>query len=257
MVCVIEHHDYSTAGIYFETAMRHGSPLEAYYYLASIHAAQARHPSSSNPLSTGSCGVAVSFYKMVVERGCWESNLVGEAERLWLSAGSGAGDERKREGAKLRWWVAAERGFESAQNNLAYILDQGTACPHLHSIFSLKAYPSFQSDKSSFHTRFMPPASNETARLALTQWTRSAAQHNIDALVKVGDYYYHGLGVPDEPESLRLEKAAGYYLSAVDTQMSALAMWNLGWMYENGAGVVKVRRHLLYYEKEDADMLPP
>lgn len=82
--------------------------------------------------------------------------------------------------------------------------------------------------------------SNDTARLALTQWTRSAAQNNVDALVKVGDYYYHGLGVPNEPESIRWEKAAGYYRSAADTQISALAMWNLGWMYEHGYGVPQV-----------------
>ena len=78
------------------------------------------------------------------------------------------------------------------------------------------------------------------ARLALTQWTRAAAQRNIDALVKVGDYYYYGLGVSEEPEQFRLEKAARYYQSASDTQMSALAMWNLGWMYENGVGVPQV-----------------
>ena len=82
--------------------------------------------------------------------------------------------------------------------------------------------------------------SNDTAKIALTQWTRSASQNNIDALVKVGDYYYHGLGVPGEPEAVRWEKAAGYYQSAADTQFSALAMWNLGWMYENGIGVTQV-----------------
>ena len=36
--------------------------------------------------------------------------------------------------------------------------------------------------------------------------------------MKVGDYYYHGLGVPDEPESVCWEKAAGYYQSVADTQ---------------------------------------
>jgi SEL1 protein len=97
-------------------------------------------------------------------------------------------------------------------------------------------------DKSILRlTRFAPiTPSNDTARLALTQWTRSAAQLNVDALVKVGDYYYQGLGVPDEPEHIRYEKAAGYYRSAADTQVSALAMWNLGWMYENGLGVPMV-----------------
>lgn len=99
------------------------------------------------------------------------------------------------------------------------------------------------SDKSILRlTRFSPmTASNDTARLALTQWTRAAAQRNVDALVKVGDYYYHGLGVPEYSESVRFEKAARYYQSAADTQMSALAMWNLGWMYENGMGVPRVR----------------
>ena len=86
----------------------------------------------------------------------------------------------------------------------------------------------------------MAPASNETARLALTHWIRSASQQNIDALVKVGDYYYHGLGIAEESEGARFEKAADYYHRAVETQLSALAMWNLGWMYENGIGVVQV-----------------
>lgn len=100
----------------------------------------------------------------------------------------------------------------------------------------------FDEDKSILRlTRFSPmTTSTDQARLALTQWIRAAAQRNIDALVKVGDYYYHGLGVPDEPEQTRLEKAARYYQSASDTQMSALAMWNLGWMYENGIGVPQV-----------------
>jgi SEL1 protein len=97
-------------------------------------------------------------------------------------------------------------------------------------------------DKSILRlTRFSPTTpSNETARLALTQWTRAAGQRNIDALVKVGDYYYHGLGVWEDTEPARFEKAAKYYQSAAD-QQSALAMWNLGWMYENGVGVPQVR----------------
>ena len=90
-------------------------------------------------------------------------------------------------------------------------------------------------------TRFSPiTPSNDTARLALMQWTRSAAQHNVDALVKVGDYYYHGLGDPEEDETTRFKKAAKYYQSAAESQVSALAMLNLGWMYENGVGVPQV-----------------
>jgi hypothetical protein len=40
------------------------------------------------------------------------------------AAGGGEDRVREKEGAKLRWWIAAEQGFEIAQNNLAYVLDQ-------------------------------------------------------------------------------------------------------------------------------------
>lgn len=79
---------------------------------------------------------------------------------------------------------------------------------------------------------------NRTAQDALMYWTRSAAQGDVDAMVKLGDFYYHGWGI-DEPATLRYEKAAGYYQAAIDSH-SAIAMWNVGWMYENGIGVPQV-----------------
>ncbi|RDB24755.1 Protein sel-1 1 [Hypsizygus marmoreus] len=205
--------ELTLATTYLEAAVRHGSPLEAYYYLGEIAAAQAALPGVPPHVVSSSCAMAVSFHKLVAERGSWDEDLLRDAEIAWMSA-----SEHGKETAMLKWWIAAEKGSEIAQNNLAYVLDQ---------------------DKSILRlTRFSPMTpSNDTARLALTQWTRAATQRNIDALVKVGDYYYHGLGVPEEEASTRFEKAARYYQSAADTQMSALAMWNLGWMYENGIGV--------------------
>ncbi len=64
--------------------------------------------------------MAVSFYKIVAERGVWDDNLLGDAEAAWM-----AGGDQNKEAAILKWWIAAERGSEIAQNNLAYILDQG------------------------------------------------------------------------------------------------------------------------------------
>ncbi|KAH7064500.1 hypothetical protein BKA62DRAFT_763445 [Auriculariales sp. MPI-PUGE-AT-0066] len=207
---------------YFEAALKNGSPFEAYYYIARMNAANAYAAEQQQPgrggTVGGACSIAVSFYKHAAERGTWRGdNLQGEAEQLWFREAAAPPD---RDGALLRWWLAAERGFESAQNNLAYVLDQDRD--------SLRATP------------FSTPVANASARTALAYWIRSSAQRNIDALVKVGDYYYHGLGVSgDEPEHLRWEKAAGYYLTAVETHVSALAMWNLGWMYENGRGVTQ------------------
>ncbi|KAG1717786.1 hypothetical protein EDB19DRAFT_1996365 [Suillus lakei] len=113
------------------------------------------------------------------------------------------GTERGKEIAILKWWVAAEKGSEMAQNNLAYVLDQDQSMLCLTQIAPIEA-------------------SNDTALLALTQWTCSAAQQNTDSLIKVGDYYYHGLGVPDEPEALRWEKVAKYYQSAY--------LWIFDWL---------------------------
>lgn len=71
-------------------------------------------------IAGSSCAVAVSFYKLVAERGTWDEDLVKEADMTWKS-GTNQGEEM----AMLRWWMAAEQGIEVAQNNLAYVLDQG------------------------------------------------------------------------------------------------------------------------------------
>lgn len=64
--------------------------------------------------------MSVSFYKLVAERGVWDDDLLRDAEISWMS-----GADQGKEVAMLKWWIAAERGYEIAQNNLAYVLDQG------------------------------------------------------------------------------------------------------------------------------------
>lgn len=64
--------------------------------------------------------MAVSFYKRVAERGVWEDDLLRDAEVAWMSQ-----ENQDKEVAMLKWWLGAERGYEVAQNNLGYILDQG------------------------------------------------------------------------------------------------------------------------------------
>lgn len=99
--------------------MRQGSPFEAYYYLALLQ----NPPSSSTSahgLSAGSCAMALSFHKIVAERGVWGDDLLADADFAWTY-----GTDRSREMAMLKWWIAAERGSEIAQNNLAFVLDQG------------------------------------------------------------------------------------------------------------------------------------
>lgn len=180
--------------------MKHGEAFQAYYYLAELNSLQRNRPDL--------CPIAVAFYKRVSERGDWHHEVFWKAEKAWSD-----GDE---ETALLGFWMMAERGYEVAQNNVAYILDR---------------------DKRRLRLPKEKLESKSYDRLALTHWTRSAAQDNIDALVKMGDYYLSGIG--SHSGESQPEKAAACYQTASNMHVSALSMWNLGWMHENGIGVTK------------------
>jgi SEL1 protein len=197
---LIDRNEHIQAAQQFEAAIRQGDNFQAYYYLAELNSQAAQRDST--------CPLATAFYKLVSERGDWDTAAPWwEAERAWTR-----GDLER---ALLGYWIMAERGYEVAQNNVAHILDQNKRRLSL-------PYYDLQ-------------LGNMTERLALMFWTRSAAQDNVDALVKMGDYYLKGLGVPSGiPQP---EKAAACYGSAASTQVSSLAMHNLGWMHENGIGV--------------------
>lgn len=107
--------DYALATTYFEHAIRQdpnrvADSFQAYYYLAELGAHAVNRPDQ--------CPSAVAFYKYVAERGDWEHEVWWEAERALAR-----GDEKT---AMLGYWIMAERGYEVAQNNVAWILDRGT-----------------------------------------------------------------------------------------------------------------------------------
>ncbi|MBW0464846.1 hypothetical protein O181_004561 [Austropuccinia psidii MF-1] len=186
---------------HFDNAIKHGDSYQSYYYLAEINTLNFQQFNRPEL-----CPIAVAFYKRVAERGDWFEEVFWKSEKAWAD-----GDEAT---ALLGFWMMAERGYEVAQNNVAYLLDR-----HKKGIRLPKEWNS----------------NNSTDRLALTYWTRSAAQDNIDALVKMGDYYLHGYGtISGQPQP---EKAAACYQTATNTHLSAMAMWNLGWLHENGIGV--------------------
>ncbi|CAG8470194.1 17388_t:CDS:10 [Racocetra fulgida] len=101
-----------------------------------------------------------------------------------------------RDDALINYLIAAERGYEVGQSNVAWLLDK---------------------DQSR-------------DKLALLYWTRSANQGNVDARVKMGDYYFKGFGT-----DVDYEKAAACYQVAAEADFSAMAMWNLGfWDFITG-----------------------
>lgn len=199
----LDQGDTVTAAKYFELAARN-SHIEAFYYLAEM--------SQKGIGRDKSCGTAAAYYKIVVEK----------AEAIWsgLSEAVEAYDDGEPSKAFIPYLMAAEQGSENAQANVAWLLDQFQSKPTWSPFNWLSSTAS--STKSSLGD----------AALALVHWTRSAKQQNIDALVKMGDYYLAGLGT-----AASAEHAAQCYQSAAETLQSAQAMWNLGWMHENGIGI--------------------
>nr|POE66106.1 protein sel-1 like 1 [Quercus suber] len=200
-ILFLDQGDVSTATQYFELAARN-SHIEAFYYLAELH--------NQGVGRERSCGLAASYYKIVAEK----------AEAIWgsLSEANQAHAEGNIQKAIIGYLMAAEQGSEAAQANVAWLLDQSK--PSWSPIVWLTSIG--QSTTTAARD----------AVLALMYWTRSAKQNNIDSRVKMGDYYLFGLGT-----RISAEHAAACYQAAAETMQSAQAMWNLGWMHENGIGI--------------------
>lgn len=185
----------------FEKAARQGH-IEAHYYLAEMYDQGLGNRDRS-------CSVAAAYYKSVVEKAEVVHSSINEALEAYQD-----GDNDL---ALIYFMMAAEQGYEQAQANVAWILDQETSSLHLPSILP-------------YEQKRSPLLDN--AALALIFWTRSAKQGNIDSMVKMGDYYLKGLGA-----ELDVDKAATCYSSASEFRQSGQALYNLGWMHENGVGL--------------------
>lgn len=196
----LDQGDVPTAMRYFDLAARNGH-IEAYHYLAEL--------SNQGVGRDKSCGIAAAYYKIVAEKAEIILSSFQEANEAY--------ENDDLETALIDYMMAAEQGFEVGQANVAYLLDQ------VKPRFTLSSLIPFVKAKTSLVG---------DAALALIYWTRSAKQSNIDSMVKMGDYYLKGLGTPPDQE-----KAAACYLAAAETLQSAQAMWNLGWMHENGIGI--------------------
>jgi SEL1 protein len=75
----------------------------------------------------------------------------------------------------------------------------------------------------------------------LTLWSRSATiivSRGVASASRAESSTDDRIGIRSHEDPY--EKAIGAYQSAADTQASAMAFWNLGWMYENGFGVPQV-----------------
>lgn len=200
-ILFLDQGDIVTATLYFDHAARNGH-IEAYYYLAELN-----HQGIGRDQN---CATAAVQYKIVAEK----------AESIWGSVGEAndAYDEGDNQKALVHYLMAAEQGSENAQANVAWLLDHSR--------------PRWSPVDWLISLKKNTEATLGDAALALVHWTRSAKQRNIDSLVKAGDYYLAGLGAVASPEN-----AAACYQAAGESLSSAQALWNLGWMHENGIGI--------------------
>lgn len=107
--------------------------------------------------------------------------------------------------AVIQYLLLAEQGYEVAQSNAAFILDQREATI---------------------------VGENETYPRALLHWNRAASQGYTVARIKLGDYHFYGFGT-----DVDYETAFIHYRLASEQQHSAQAMFNLGYMHEKGLGI--------------------
>ncbi|EYE99038.1 ubiquitin ligase complex subunit HRD3 [Aspergillus ruber CBS 135680] len=202
----LDQGDVSTATKYFELAA-HWGWMEAFYYLAEM--------SNNGVGRQRHCGMAASYYKMVAER--------AEAIHSSFLEANNAYKDGDKERALIASMMAAEQGYENAQANVAFLLDEQRSLLPVDSVLSYGTNAGRPQRSSSLL---------KNAALAMIYWTRSAKQANIDSLIKMGDYYLTGTGILADAE-----KASTCYHTAAEAHHSAQAYWNLGWMHENGVAV--------------------
>ncbi|XP_026743235.1 protein sel-1 homolog 1 isoform X1 [Trichoplusia ni] len=181
--------DFKQANKYFSLASQTGHVL-ALYHLGQMHA--------QGLGVMRSCTTAVELFKNVCERGSWGSRLM-LAHAAWRA--------RDSDSSLLQYLALAERGYELAQTNAAFLLDNG----------EVRLFPG-----------------SERWSRALQLWSRGAAQGCGAARVKLGDYHYYGLGTPQD-----LEAAAYHYRIASEQLHNAQATFNLGYMHERGLGLAQ------------------
>ena len=263
-VLFLDQGDIETASRYFTLAANAGV-MEAFYYLAEL--------SNKGIGRERNCGLAVAYYKIVAERAEAMHSAFVEANTAYA-----AGDLDRALVASI---MAAEQGYEAAQANVAWLLDDKDSPLALLNPARLLSYFTSQDKNIKTATLFDDP------ELALIYFTRSARQNNADSLVKMGDYYLAGIpssrstpmtspapsSIPVSPDyppqyipspddlfsspasslNLRLpnpDKASQCYTHAAESHHSAQSMWNLGWMHENGIGPVPQDFHMAkrYYD---------
>ncbi|GLE07503.1 hypothetical protein PINS_up017863 [Pythium insidiosum] len=204
--------EYEVAHGYFQVAAHQGHTLSSH---------KLGHMSLHGIGTTRSCKNAVDSFKLVAERGEWD-RLLSRAFKDFKN--------QDYEAAFLKYAVMAQQGYEVAQHNAAYLLDFGFLTPLFTSPVIGAAAPSLASTVAAYSASSLTRAEAEAGAIQL--YKMAAMQGNVDANLKIGDYFYYGKG----GHAVDFTKASAHYTLA-SKRSNAQAMFNLALMYEHGIGV--------------------
>ena len=216
------------------------------------------------------CRAAVQLFKKVAEAGKHVLNLK-RAYGLISSSSSNSGvygpyDKDQR--ALVLYAMAAEMGFQRAQENAAWMYEKILRIAqkkHLGIETSIDDNSNKDDEKSSgdttndgdgtIHEKIVGSHSNNNNDKAaeeeegdskenkkpfgLRMWELAAAQGNIRASLRVGDFFYSGL----LGTTVNYKRAAARYQQAANLG-SAQALFNLGYMHQLGLGFHSKDFHL-------------
>lgn len=230
--------DYEKAFRFFTLSAQQGQLL-AHYQLGMMYL--------EGKGTRANCDSAVQLLKFVSERSEYVNKKLERAYDSYLE-----GDYIS---ALVDYLTLAEMGVETAQSNAAYMYDHGLAVLEVHMDQLHRLVSEVANDDVSISTQKetgddgTAADSARTSSLsqedmdqmihdaavglafnkALTLYEMSALQGRTDSNIKIGDYYYYGLGT-----DVDYEKSVQHYKKASD---NAQALFNIGYMHQHGKGL--------------------
>ncbi|KAJ3071446.1 ERAD-associated protein [Podochytrium sp. JEL0797] len=168
----------STALKFYNTASQKppASPLTL-YRLAEFH----HHGLGGTPKN---CATALGFYKSLVEKADFHTHGALHRAGRHFERGTKA----DWEAAFVGYLFAAESGYEVAQTNAAWMIDEGY-------VGGVSTEEEEVEREKGVVAGGLRVYANDLYEVAIVLWNRAANQGNVDARVKMGDYNYYGLGV--------------------------------------------------------------
>eukprot|EP01095_Lingulamoeba_sp_RSL-Kostka_P012086 TRINITY_DN4728_c3_g2_i1.p1 TRINITY_DN4728_c3_g2~~TRINITY_DN4728_c3_g2_i1.p1 ORF type:complete len:464 (+),score=140.94 TRINITY_DN4728_c3_g2_i1:72-1394(+) len=183
--------------------------------------------------SSENCVSAVHMYKKAAEKSETRREFI-EAFELF--------QDGEIDKALVRYELLAEKGYEIAQSNAAYIFDNYNMIYNKENVIGsiisqYKTTDNTDPDNTVYKKLKVQYTQSELYKIeflhkAFIYYLRSADQSNSDAHLKLGDYYYYGYGGVEKD----FVKAASFYRYASDRK-NAQATFNLGYMHQYGIGL--------------------